>query len=183
MVQLGYRVVESFSPDSKESWEKYIQWSGLVHLTEVVGLDCSLSPSVLGKLEDEDWNHLVFGEELGDCLDDLAYLRRRVAGVFDRKRHQILAVAREPSERDVEQAGLLGFRFMGFELIEEASGTSALTNCGGFEGAFDPSDLSKSGLVSSAARAYNIRDALLKLFPKEHHAECTVWALWRLETA
>ena len=72
---------------------------------------------------------------------------------------------------------------MGFELIEEATSISALTNCGGFEGAFVPRDLTECGLVYTASRAYEIRQTLLALYPNDPHADCVVWAVWRCETA
>ena len=183
MTQIGYRVVERFSPSAKESWPKYIEWSGLTQLVEVVGLDCSLCPSVFGEFISTDWDHLVFGKQLGDCFDNCEYLLNRVAVQFDSSRHQVLAVAREVSENDLERSELSGFRFMGFELVEEATSISALTNCGGFKGAFEKSDVSNVGLVASASRAYAIREALATLYPEEHHAQCAVWALWRHETA
>jgi hypothetical protein len=49
---------------------------------------------------------------------------------------------------------------MGFDLIDEASSISALTNCGGFARAFENSELSGAGLVPAASRAYEIQRAL-----------------------
>src|SRR5262245_40579274 len=98
MPQIGYRVVERFSPDSKDAWTKYIEWSGLGQLKEVIGLDCSLCPSVFGEFTRADWEHLVFRELLGDCFDDCEYLLSRIAGRFDGRSQQLLAIAREVSE-------------------------------------------------------------------------------------
>lgn len=88
---------------------------------------------------------------------------RRVHEWLDAKRHQILALAREPSEEEVIVTDLTGFRCMGFDLIEEATQISALTNCRGFEGAFLPTDLSSCGLVPTAPRAYPPRTQLAPL--------------------
>jgi hypothetical protein len=181
MNYVAYRVAARFSAESGEAWTKFIKWSGLGHLTEIVGLDTMLRPSVFGELVGEDWDHLMFGETIGDCFDDLEFLLRRMSGRFDAGHHQVLALLREPLDHDVQHAVLPGFRFMGFELVEEETSTSALTNCGGFEGAFEGSDLSQAGLVASASQAYRIRDALAKRFPDEPHAQCAVWALWRRE--
>jgi hypothetical protein len=141
-----------------------------------------LTPSVFEELITEDWDHLVYGEEIGNCFDSLPYLLRRVAAFFDNKRHQILAVTREPSEVDLLDFELPNFLFMGFELIDDGL-ISALANCGGFEGAFNSSDLSSSGLVVSPARAYEIRKSLANLYPDEPHAHCNVWGIWRYGTA
>ncbi len=183
MMRVGYRVVQRFSPKWGEGWVGYVKWSGLSHLTEVVGLDCSLCPSVLREYSDDDCSHLVHPEHIFACFDDPQYALLRTQGVFDAGLHQVLALAREPTEEQVVGAELAGCRFMGFELIEEATSISALTNCRGFEGAFVPKDLSQCGLVLTASRAYEIRRELLALYPDEPHADCAVWAVWRWETA
>jgi hypothetical protein len=181
---MGYRVVERFSPSSGASWAKYIAGSGLSGLTEVVGLDASLCPPLLHRHTDQDSAHAVFGGNFIGCFDDLDYALSRLDVAFDPERHQVLAVAREPVEADVMAAELPGFRFKGFELIaDEESAFSALTNCGGFDLAFGPDDLSECGLVRTAARAYEIAESLGELYPDEPHADCTVWALWRQEGA
>ena len=182
MAMVAFRLAERFSPELGGSWTKFVSWSGLRHLAEVVGLDASLCPSVFGPVTSADWDHLVYGEELGNCFDDPEYLRTRVADRYDPRRHQFLAVAREASGGEVDAVELKGFRFMGFDLIDETS-TSALTNCGGFQHAFDNSELSACGLIESAERAYELRDSLATLYPEESHAQCVVWALWRRETA
>ena len=181
MVKLGFMIVERFGTRDGDNWSNYVAWSALTHLAEVVGLDSSLCPCLLKSYEVEDWNHLAFTEQLFGCFDDLAYALRRHASEFDPLRHHVLAVAREPTEGEVREVSLENFRFMGFELVEEATATSALTNCGGFEGAFSASDLSGCGLVPTASRAYEIRGALEALFPEEDHAHCAVWAVWRRE--
>jgi hypothetical protein len=160
---------------------KYVAWSGLGYLVEVVGLDSSLCPCLLEEYVDEDWKHLAFADHVFACFSDLDYAQERNRRSFDPRRHQLLAIAREPTEVEVRQTQVEGFRFMGFELIEEATSTSALTNCGGFDGAFEPSDLSTCGLIVDAPRAYEVRAALERLFPDENHAHCSVWAVWQRE--
>jgi hypothetical protein len=178
---VGYRIVARFSPSWGEAWANYITCFDLTHLSEVVGLDCSLCPSIVQEYTDEDWAHLVHEEHLFGCFADHEYALQRVWDTFDAERHQILAVAREPLPEDLAQAELRGFTFLGLDLIEEPSGYSALTNCGGFEGAFTLGDLSPCGLVPTASRAYEIRECLRTLFPQNHHANCAVWAVWRLD--
>ena len=180
--RVGYRVIERFDQGSQGSdpWNGYLAWSQLFPLEEVVGLDTCLCPTVLDGDLDEDEPHLAFPWHLRACFDDLSYALRRAKG-FDEKRHQVLAVARELSAVEVAECELPGFRFLGFDLIEEPTEISALTNCGGFEGALSATDLSPFGLVPTAARAYTIRRRLAELFPDEDHACCAVWALWRRE--
>jgi len=42
-----------------EAWAKYIEWSGLTQLDEVVSLDQMLCPSVLPDIKPEYWPHIV----------------------------------------------------------------------------------------------------------------------------
>lgn len=179
----GFRVSERFGPQAGASWSKYIAWSGLSHLREVVGLDCILCPSPLKTLLDEDWKHLVFPEHIFGCFDTPGHAMRRLGGDVDGERLQLLALAREPGDLDVVAESPPGFAFKGFDLIEEATCISALTNCGGFPGAFEAADLSSCGLVATATRAHEIRQALATLFPDEDHARCAVWAIWRREAS
>lgn len=180
-MRVGFRMVERFSPEDGEKWERYVSWSGLAHLREVVGLDRSLCPSVHAVSTAEVWDHLVFAEQLSGCFDDERYALRGARLPFDARKHQLLALLREPTEEEVAAAVVPGYGFLGFELIEEATLTSALTNCGEFDGAFGPEELSECGLVPQAGRAYEIRRALVERFPDEPHADCAVWGVWRRE--
>jgi hypothetical protein len=180
-ISVGFRLAERFDPECGESWPKYVAWSGLAHLEEVVGLDCVLCPCPLTQLTAEDWEHVVFAEHLFGCFDDSAYALSRAGADLTIDRIQLLALAREPVEHEVPTLNVPGFRFMGFDLMDEQTAISALTNCGGFDGAFEASDLTPKGLVSTASRAYEIRAALAELYPEESHAVCAVWAIWRRE--
>jgi hypothetical protein len=180
---IGYRIVERFSPSWGETWDNYIKCFGLTHLAEVVGLDCSLCPSIIKDFSDEDWEFLVYWDHLFACFVDYEYALQRVCDTLDPTKHQVLAVVREPLPDDVAHAEIPGFTFLGHDLIEEPSGYSALTNCGGYEGAFTPNDLSPCGLVRAVSRAYQIRGELRRLYPEDHHANCAVWAIWRLDAS
>ena len=172
---VGYRVVDRFDPSHGEGWDEYLEFAGLPHLAEVVGLDALLCPALLREPIDEDWNHLVFGELLRACFDDPGYALARAEPDFEESKHQLLAVARE----EAGPPPLDGFLFMGYELIDECTSISALTNCGGFEGAFVAIDLNESGLLPAADRAYEVQRKLLERFPEEPHADCAVWLVWR----
>ena len=64
-------------------------------------------------------------------------------------------------------------------MIEQKTGISALTNCGGFPLAFRNEELNTVGLVSALKRVKQIQAALLLNYPTEPHAQCDVLALWR----
>ena len=127
-MRVGYRIVERFSP-WHDSWASYAKGSGLSHLTEVVGLDCSLCPPVQKEYSGQDDGHLVFEEYISACFRDLEYALSRTQGVFDARYHQVLALAREPTEEDVVTTNLPGCRFKGYELIEDEGGSKHPLGC------------------------------------------------------
>ena len=54
---------------------------------------------------------------------------------------QILTIAREPEVDCTHFLNDSRFKFYGYDLIEDSTLISALTNCGGFDKAFLPSDI------------------------------------------
>jgi hypothetical protein len=130
----------------------------------------------LDGLSREDRLHVTHADHLFGVFDSAEYAVSRCPL---RPRNQLLALVREPSRDDVRGLELPGFEFKGFELIEEQTETSALTNCGGFPRAFAPEDLSESGLITDLDRAYAVRSKLRQEHPDEDHADCAVWAIWR----
>jgi len=179
MIEPWYIAVEPFSPDWGDGWTKYVEWSSLTQLKEVIGLDISLCPCVIKNLEDEDWKHNVQEDYVIDFFRDLEYLKTRVAGI---EPCSILASARNPQTECRDAFFDPHFQFKGYDLVGmEEGGMSALTNCGGFPLAFQNDELSNVGLVSDLPRALEIQTSLLKHYPEEHHAHCDVWALWRNE--
>lgn len=48
------------------SWEKYLQWSKLTHLTELVSVDGMLNECLVEPNRDneDDWNYIVIAENL-----------------------------------------------------------------------------------------------------------------------
>ena len=55
--------------------------------------------------------------------------------------------------------------------------------CGGFEAAFDNTELSSEGLIEKFGRTQEIQSALLENYPDEPHADCQIWAVWCMEDA
>jgi hypothetical protein len=74
-----------------------------------------------------------------------------------------------------------GFDFIGYDLVEEITQISALTNCGGFPDCFCNAELNRFGLLDRFDRATEIRRHLLEHHPKEPHANCELYAIWRLQ--
>src|ERR687895_283518 len=69
---IGYRVVERFDPTCGDAWSKYIAWSKLEQLREVVSLDASLNRCIVDDLSLEDWGHVYAGPLFG-TFDSLEY--------------------------------------------------------------------------------------------------------------
>lgn len=163
------------------SWEKYIEWSKLSQLKEVVSLDMTLNELLVEPDRDnaEDWDHIVINHlyETG-CFTDLDYVVKRVqkAQIFN-----LLAVIHEPT-KECNSIAIEDFEFMGYDLLDQSYDTSALTNCGGFDETFLPSDINAVGLISEFEKAYIIKKRLLENNPDEHHADCNVIAIWRHKT-
>ena len=67
---------------SDAGWAKYITWSGLDQLDEVVSLDCSLCPTVLSKIKAEYWNRIVNEDFMLNFFTDLEYLRIETASIL-----------------------------------------------------------------------------------------------------
>lgn len=74
------------------------------------------------------------------------------------------------------------FKFYGYDLLEDFTSISALTNCGGFDKAFLPKDISEYGLIIDFKKAKVIQQLLMGKYPYEPHADCTLWAIWRMDS-
>jgi len=166
-----------FDAGAGERWARYVAWSGLTQLTELVSLDEILCPTVPETLIAVDWEYNVHADHQTSYFHSLEYLRRRVA---NEPRLNILGILRNPSADDLERAALADFGFVGFDLLDIHGDVSALTNRGGFEGMFAGEELSERGLLTDLERAYQVQRGLGALSPAQSHTECHVWAIWRL---
>jgi hypothetical protein len=165
-----------FGPSAGESWRRYVAWSGLSQLREVVSLDEMLCPAFPEELTAADWEHNVHADYQTSYFRSLEYLQGRAAG---EPSLNLLAVLQSPSAGDMESVALPGFRLVGFDLLDVRGDVSALTNCGGFDQVFGKEEISELGLLRDLGRAYEVQRGLRSAYPYEHHAECHVWAIWR----
>jgi hypothetical protein len=94
----------------------------------------------------------------------------------------VLALIEEPSVAEVSSFRDPRFAFCGYDLVDEQGGISALVNCGGFDRAFLPGELSTCGLLEDHAKAIAVQRRLRSECSDEPHARCRVWAIWMLET-
>ncbi len=165
-----------FDPSAGENWDRYVAWSGLSQLREVVSLDTVLCPTVPEELTAADWKYNVHADYQIFFFRSLEYLRQRALreGPLN-----ILAVLQNPTTADMAGVALPDFAFAGFDLVDVHGDISALTNCGGFKGVFADTELSECGLLASLDRAQEVQASLRAHYPEEPHAECHVWAIWR----
>lgn len=177
--EIWYTVRDTYDSDynSEFSWEKYIKWSKLTHLAELVSLDgllngLSFEPDFQSE---EDWKYIVTEDQIvTQFFNSKDYVLDKAG---DLKYFNFLAVIREPGSS--KQNLVDEFEFVGYDLIEVGGDISALTNCGGFDESFSPSDLNEFGLVTDWQRARQIQKDLLANNPDEHHADCYLFEVWR----
>ncbi len=162
------------------SWDKYIQWSKLTHLTELVSLDGILNELAFKPNFDskEDWKYFVTDERMiTQFFNSMDYVLEKTKDIAY---FNLLAIIKEPYESKTDLSG--NFDFIGYDLIERGGNVSALTNCGGFDESFLPSDLNELGLIHEWAKAKKIQKDLKINNPAEPHADCYLYEVWRHKT-
>jgi hypothetical protein len=65
---------------SDDAWGKYIAWSKLEQLDELVSLDGILCPTVLPKIKPEYWDRIVNEDFMLQFFTDPDYLRGEISG-------------------------------------------------------------------------------------------------------
>lgn len=178
MAEPLFIATERFDPSDGEAWQKYFVWAKIPQLTEVVGLDEALCSSLLTELSNDDWSHIVNEDCQTRYFYHLDYLLNRVQGV---KRRNILGLYRNPETHVARAPAAEDFKFKGYELIEERTHISALTNCGGFPDVFNNEELNSCGLIGKFERAIEVKRLLVEKYPGEAHAQCELYAIWRLK--
>jgi len=84
---------EPFTSMNGHKWEKYIAWSGLKQLDEVVSVDELLCPTLL-RDKDEYWPHIVNEDFMLHFFTDFDFLMAQVAGIEPKN---VLCVFRNPT--------------------------------------------------------------------------------------
>jgi hypothetical protein len=85
---------EPFSPMDGDRWRKFIEWSGLTQLTELVSLDSLLCPPILSEVRDDYWPNIVNEDYMLAYFLDLGFLKREVAAT---ENLNLLCVVRNPA--------------------------------------------------------------------------------------
>lgn len=172
---------DQHTEDSSMSWEQYIKWSKLTHLTELVSLDGMLNEILIepNRQNEEDWKYIVTdGIYETGFFSSLDYVLTRIN--YDDK-FNLLALVINPAT-DCNYIFLENYEFIGYELLDKDYCISALTNCGGFDETFSPNDLNNFGLINNYEQAISIHKRLFENNPNEHHADTNIIAVWRHHT-
>lgn len=160
------------------AWTNYIEWSKLTQLTELVSMDTSLNEVLFepDRTSEEDWKEIVIDgcHETG-FYRTLDYVLKKAKDI---KRFNLLTVTIEP-ETDCSLIPIDNYDFIGYDLLDQYYDTSALSNCGGFDETFLPSDLNRFGLIDAYERAFSIKKGLKENNTQEEHADTNVIAIWR----
>ncbi len=173
-----YIAMEKFDPSKGAEWRKYITWSGLTQLDEVVTLDGMICPVILDEIKDSYWDHIVNEDGMLNFFTDFDFFRQELGSPAN---VNILAVLRNPTEEAVQEGLGDRFQFVGYDLLDQDHSVSALCNCGGFPDVFANAELSTKGLLENYGRAREIQRHLRELYPGERHADCNVWAIFRMD--
>jgi len=169
-----YIATEPFTPSDDATWSKYIAWSKLTQLEEVVSLDPMLCPSVLKEIKDEYWPHIVNEDFMLNFFVDLGYLTNQLSGIAQKN---LLCVFRNPASHPKSPSP--SFEFLGYDLVDTQGSASALTNCGGFPDVFSNFELTATGLLANHVRAVQVQSELRTLHAQHGHTDCHLWAIFR----
>jgi len=160
------------------SWIHYIEWSKLTHLTELVSLDGMLNEILVEPDYEnpDDWNYIqTIGQYQTDFFTTPEFVFKRM---IHKDKFNLLTVLVEPNI-DCKDIKIDNYEFVGYDLLDQDFNISALTNCGGFDETFQPTDLTDKGLIYDFEKAYDVKKRLLENNPEEHHADTNVIAVWR----
>lgn len=163
------------------SWASYIEWSKLIRLTELISLDGMLNEILIepDRNNANDWNFIhTFNQYETGFFTTMEYVLNRLKAP---NKFHLLTVVIEP-DYDCRNINVDSFNFIVYDLLDQSFGISALTNCGGFDETFLPTDLNDKGLIDDFSTAYDINRRLLQNNPNEFHADTNVIAVWRHDT-
>jgi len=164
MTEPFFYIAERYFPN-----EDYGQFSKIFGRAEIVTYD-----TILCKLISE---HGLCGKsQYAGEVDNW----KELLHIATKERRQIIAYYKNPTESREYHVLDESFEFCGYDLSEELTMISAITNCGGmFDKAIPYKKLNAFGLIDEYSEAFAVRNLLDELYPEESHADCKVYELWR----
>jgi hypothetical protein len=166
---------------TSEGWEAYAEFRKLPQLVEVVSME-NHSAILRSELTSEEWADIVSDREFDRflCFGHLEWLQKCLERIRLSTPYNLLCVFREPVAPPVLPQSQSQFQVLGYDLIHHSTGVSALTNCGsGFPAVIDEDEITECGLIRTLERAKQIQRQLPETYPREPHAYCNLWAIFR----
>lgn len=171
-----YTAIEKFNSESGVLWEKYKAKNDLNHLVEIITLDSSLCPAAEQEGENEvlQDSNFPFGD--AELYSDLKKSVVEIHGDLDANDWNTIAIELNPKkERALPPKD---FDFVGYDLVDIATRTSTLVNCGKLEKAFTSADLNSSGLINDLESSLLVQRKIKDHYPNLSHNNTTVVAIW-----
>ncbi|WP_431211813.1 hypothetical protein ACQ86N_39410 [Puia sp. P3] len=141
------------------AWEKYLEWSRLPQLIELISVDGMLNERLIepDRDDEKEWDYIVIDNmyETG-FFTTLDYVLKKIV---EKEKYNLLAVIINP-DTDCRFIEIENFEFIGYDLLDKYYDISALSNCGGFDETFRPEELNQFGLVEDFNRAMEIKGNL-----------------------
>jgi hypothetical protein len=103
--------------DGVVSWDEYIEWSKLTHLTELVSFDGMLNEILVDPYYDnaDDWNYIhVIEQNLTGFFTSLDFVIKRLN---KKEKFNLLMVVLEP-DLECIKIDVDGFEFVGYDLLD-----------------------------------------------------------------
>ena len=179
-----YTAFDTFDKDyntERISWSRYIEWTKMTHLSELVTLDGGLSEQLV-KIDynkAKDWDNIHFVEQIQTNLfKTLEYVLK---SSIPKDKFNLLTVVIRPTHA-CNKLEVEDYEFVGYELLDKDFCNSLLTNFGGFDHIFLPTDLNDKGLIDDFSKVYEIKERLLENNPDGHFSDGNVIAVWRHKT-
>jgi hypothetical protein len=168
---------------TEPDWDQYKTWRGLPQLTEVVSIE---NHSILKATHTnaEDWAYIDQDSEVATrrfCFTDLGrlqscLLRNGLAAPT------LLCVFRQPEGPPQLPQLPLSFALLGYDLIEDRTCVSSVSNCKSFTAAFPDVEVTECCLIGAFEQARRMQEEMPRLFRGDPHAYCSLWAIFRGET-
>ncbi len=92
---------------------------------------------------------------------------------------QIVAAIFRPDMEPATYIEKNGFAFCGYDLVEDATAISAITDCGAMFNSIPYERLTEYGLLPTYKDAVLTQLALIEEAPDENHAYCMICEIWR----
>ncbi|MGK7877166.1 MAG: hypothetical protein AB4426_28885 [Xenococcaceae cyanobacterium] len=174
LVNMYYKIIESFGPNDGDKWLSYLEWRGL-NLTRFDSVDGILRPDLFQPECNEDWRNCVNENYKLSLITNLTYAK----SVLERYNNPVLVGV----EIEIEKGYIPKDGILGFDIIDGYCNVSLITNWGTDEECLYIGDVMTNGLIGDLGRALKIRDLLRKDFSEDSHAEnCSVWAIYKVDT-